>query len=82
VVYYLPNLCIYSNRAVLLNFRCRFIRVEELKEQLLENNKQTYWVPDYVKVRTVSLYLFLFCWLCSSFHYEIKLEAEMVCLVR
>ncbi|KAB5548413.1 hypothetical protein DKX38_011819 [Salix brachista] len=26
-----------------------FIRVEELKEQLLENNKQTYWVPDYVK---------------------------------
>ncbi|KAG5226440.1 isoleucine--tRNA ligase [Salix suchowensis] len=26
-----------------------FIRVEEIKEQLLENNKQTYWVPDYVK---------------------------------
>ncbi|XP_038715850.1 isoleucine--tRNA ligase, cytoplasmic-like isoform X2 [Tripterygium wilfordii] len=26
-----------------------FVRVEELKEQLLENNKQTYWVPDYVK---------------------------------
>ncbi|GKV22091.1 hypothetical protein SLEP1_g31990 [Rubroshorea leprosula] len=26
-----------------------FVRVEQLKEQLLENNKQTYWVPDYVK---------------------------------
>ncbi|OMO98712.1 Aminoacyl-tRNA synthetase, class Ia [Corchorus capsularis] len=26
-----------------------FARVEQLKEQLLENNKQTYWVPDYVK---------------------------------
>ncbi|XVF55001.1 hypothetical protein PTKIN_Ptkin06aG0001300 [Pterospermum kingtungense] len=26
-----------------------FVRVEELKEQLLENNKQTYWVPEYVK---------------------------------
>ncbi|KAK8518191.1 hypothetical protein V6N13_027669 [Hibiscus sabdariffa] len=27
----------------------RFVRVELLKEQLLENNKQTYWVPEYVK---------------------------------
>ncbi|CAN6722905.1 unnamed protein product [Malus baccata var. baccata] len=26
-----------------------FIRVELLKEKLLENNKQTYWVPDFVK---------------------------------
>ncbi|KAJ4723257.1 Isoleucine--tRNA ligase, cytoplasmic [Melia azedarach] len=26
-----------------------FVRVETLKEQLLDNNKQTYWVPDYVK---------------------------------
>ncbi|CAN8276066.1 unnamed protein product [Cochlearia groenlandica] len=26
-----------------------FVRVEHLKEKLLENNKQTYWVPDYVK---------------------------------
>ncbi|KAI4305042.1 hypothetical protein L6164_028432 [Bauhinia variegata] len=26
-----------------------FVRVENLKEQLLENNKQTYWVPDFVK---------------------------------
>ncbi|KAF9603367.1 hypothetical protein IFM89_035612 [Coptis chinensis] len=26
-----------------------FIAVEKLKEQLLENNKQTYWVPDFVK---------------------------------
>ncbi|KAF3445907.1 hypothetical protein FNV43_RR11084 [Rhamnella rubrinervis] len=27
-----------------------FIRVEQLKDQLLVNNKQTYWVPDFVKV--------------------------------
>ncbi|XVF08373.1 hypothetical protein REPUB_Repub06bG0221000 [Reevesia pubescens] len=33
------------NRAV----PCWFVRVEQLKEQLLENNKQTYWVPDHVK---------------------------------
>ncbi|KAH7572769.1 hypothetical protein JRO89_XS03G0009900 [Xanthoceras sorbifolium] len=26
-----------------------FVRVESLKEKLLDNNKQTYWVPDYVK---------------------------------
>lgn len=26
-----------------------FVRVESLKEKLLENNQQTYWVPDYVK---------------------------------
>ncbi|KAF3446531.1 hypothetical protein FNV43_RR11711 [Rhamnella rubrinervis] len=26
-----------------------FIRVEQLKDQLLVNNKQTYWVPDFVK---------------------------------
>ncbi|XP_048329423.1 isoleucine--tRNA ligase, cytoplasmic [Ziziphus jujuba] len=26
-----------------------FVRVEQLKDQLLENNKQTYWVPDFVK---------------------------------
>ncbi|XP_031380711.1 isoleucine--tRNA ligase, cytoplasmic [Punica granatum] len=26
-----------------------FVCVETLKEKLLENNKQTYWVPDYVK---------------------------------
>ncbi|XWS43910.1 hypothetical protein CRYUN_Cryun16bG0145300 [Craigia yunnanensis] len=26
-----------------------FVRVEQLKEQLLENNEHTYWVPDYVK---------------------------------
>ncbi|KAJ7954569.1 isoleucine--tRNA ligase, cytoplasmic [Quillaja saponaria] len=29
--------------------RSWFIRVEKLKEQLLQNNKQTYWVPDFVK---------------------------------
>ncbi|CAH8277599.1 unnamed protein product [Arabidopsis lyrata] len=29
---------------------CWFVRVEDqLKEQLLENNEQTYWVPDHVK---------------------------------
>ncbi|THG07358.1 hypothetical protein TEA_025863 [Camellia sinensis var. sinensis] len=26
-----------------------FVAVERLKDQLLENNKQTYWVPDFVK---------------------------------
>ncbi|KAK6914590.1 Methionyl/Valyl/Leucyl/Isoleucyl-tRNA synthetase, anticodon-binding, partial [Dillenia turbinata] len=26
-----------------------FVAVERIKEQLLENNKQTYWVPDFVK---------------------------------
>jgi isoleucyl-tRNA synthetase len=26
-----------------------FIRVEEIKEQLLNNNSTTYWIPDYVK---------------------------------
>jgi len=38
----------------MLKFVCvcpvRFVRVELLKEQLLENNKQTHWIPDYVKV--------------------------------
>ncbi len=28
-----------------------FVRVESIKEQLLKNNSQTYWVPDHVKVR-------------------------------
>lgn len=28
----------------------RFVAVEKIKDQLLENNKQTYWVPDFVKV--------------------------------
>ncbi|KAG5521788.1 hypothetical protein RHGRI_034122 [Rhododendron griersonianum] len=27
----------------------RFVAVEKLKDQLLENNKQTYWVPDFLK---------------------------------
>ncbi|KAL5981401.1 hypothetical protein ACLOJK_015456 [Asimina triloba] len=30
-------------------FLVKFVSVETIKEQLLENNKQTYWVPDYVK---------------------------------
>jgi hypothetical protein len=29
---------------------CRFVKVEKIKDQLLECNKETYWVPDYVKV--------------------------------
>jgi hypothetical protein len=29
---------------------CRFIKVEKIRDQLLECNKETYWVPDYVKV--------------------------------
>ncbi|CAH9102185.1 unnamed protein product [Cuscuta epithymum] len=33
------------NRAVL----CWFVCVEKLKDQLLEVNRQTYWVPDFVK---------------------------------
>ncbi|PWZ05187.1 hypothetical protein Zm00014a_001843 [Zea mays] len=28
---------------------CRFVKVEKIKDQLLECNKETYWVPDYVK---------------------------------
>ncbi|AQK81824.1 Isoleucine--tRNA ligase cytoplasmic [Zea mays] len=27
-----------------------FVKVEKIKDQLLECNKETYWVPDYVKV--------------------------------
>lgn len=37
------DLCIVGGMA-------RFIMVEKIKDQLLENNKQTYWVPDFVKV--------------------------------
>ncbi|KAH0877060.1 hypothetical protein HID58_064454, partial [Brassica napus] len=37
-----------------LKFVCvcpvRFLQVELLKELLLENNKQTHWIPDYVKL--------------------------------
>jgi hypothetical protein len=29
---------------------CRFVKVEKIKDQLLECNKETYWVPDFVKV--------------------------------
>ncbi|GFY81415.1 tRNA synthetase class I (I, L, M and V) family protein [Actinidia rufa] len=32
-----------------VNVVCGFVAVEKLKDQLLENNKQTYWVPDFVK---------------------------------
>ncbi|KAK3204488.1 hypothetical protein Dsin_018534 [Dipteronia sinensis] len=39
----------YSNCALPFYSPNRFVRVETLKEKLLENNKQTYWVPDYVK---------------------------------
>lgn len=45
------NLCInvFWNGIVGLRM-ARFIMVEKIKDQLLENNKQTYWVPDFVKV--------------------------------
>ncbi|KAG8484090.1 hypothetical protein CXB51_022988 [Gossypium anomalum] len=32
-----------------------FARVEQLKEQLLENNKQTNWIPEYMKTLTFSM---------------------------
>lgn len=38
----------------------RFVRVELLKEQLLENNKQTHWVPDYVKVSEERSVLYMY----------------------
>lgn len=41
--------------------------MEQLKEKLLENNKQTYWVPDFVKVVflnfVVNIYGFVFFFL-------------------
>lgn len=37
----------------------RFVSVEKIKDQLLESNKQTYWVPDYVKVWIFCLSLLL-----------------------
>lgn len=41
------------------NVFCRFVAVEKIKEQLLESNKQTYWVPEYVKVLIFALFYFL-----------------------
>lgn len=38
----------------------RFIMVEKIKDQLLENNKQTYWVPDFVKVSYYFLSVVIF----------------------
>jgi hypothetical protein len=29
---------------------CRFVKVEKIKDKLLECNKETYWVPDFVEV--------------------------------
>jgi hypothetical protein len=29
---------------------CRFVKVEKIKDQLLQCNKETCWVPDFVKV--------------------------------
>jgi hypothetical protein len=48
--------CFYLRNVCLKELFCRFVKVEKIRDQLLECNKQTYWVPDYVKV----LYLFLF----------------------
>ena len=39
---------ILPDQAIL--YLSRFIKVETLKEKLLRNNKETYWVPDFVKV--------------------------------
>ena len=39
---------ILTDQAIL--YLSRFIKVETLKEKLLRNNKETYWVPDFVKV--------------------------------
>jgi len=44
---------------IVMLFLYRFVKVESLKEKLLENNKQTYWVPDFVKVtvfRFITIY--------------------------
>lgn len=34
-----------------------FIRVEQLRDKLLENNSKTYWVPDYVKEKRFANWL-------------------------
>ncbi|KAI8555532.1 hypothetical protein RHMOL_Rhmol05G0180000 [Rhododendron molle] len=41
--------CIILFGLSLSNVVCLFVAVEKLKDQLLENNKQTYWVLDFVK---------------------------------
>lgn len=53
-------------------FCTRFVKVETLKEQLLENNKQTYWVPDYVKVNYHygNLITIIFFWLAEHAKYD------------
>jgi len=33
--------------------------VENIKDQLLENNKKTYWVPDFVKVCFSSFFVLI-----------------------
>ncbi|PPR85537.1 hypothetical protein GOBAR_AA35159 [Gossypium barbadense] len=38
-------------------FNGRFARVEQLKEQLIENNKQTYWIPEYVKGTPIPMWI-------------------------
>uniref|UniRef100_A0A0E0CGT2 CCHC-type domain-containing protein n=1 Tax=Oryza meridionalis TaxID=40149 RepID=A0A0E0CGT2_9ORYZ len=38
-----------TNKYVINAVKCRFIRVERIRDQLLECNKETYWVPNYVK---------------------------------
>lgn len=39
----------YLKNESLKMFFHRFVKVEKIKDQLLECNKETYWVPDYVK---------------------------------
>lgn len=47
--------------------------MEQLKEKLLENNKQTYWVPDFVKVdyyffvANMDGFLFFVCYCVTLF---------------
>lgn len=55
IVVFLFHYCFYLRNVCLKELFCRFVKVEKIRDQLLECNKQTYWVPDYVKV----LYLFL-----------------------
>lgn len=50
---YFAFLCVFltfilPDQAIL--YLSRFVKVETLKEKLLRNNKETYWVPDFVKV--------------------------------
>ena len=45
---------------------CRFVAVEQFKDRLVENNKQTYWAFDSVKVFILPLFLSHFPYLIVS----------------